>query len=104
MQLNTSRTLSPQGRRTRTLTALRRGVDTPLADWRVTALRQQFALVSQDVVLFNDSVAANVALGTGTGIYRGEGNPLNLPRFGVSQRTARNPELLSLRIFRGARS
>lgn len=37
--------------------------DTPLADWRVTALRQQFALVSQDVVLFNDSVAANVALG-----------------------------------------
>lgn len=37
--------------------------DTPLADWRVTALRQQFALVSQDVVLFNESVAANVALG-----------------------------------------
>ncbi len=37
--------------------------NTPLADWRVTALRQQFALVSQDVVLFNDSVAANVALG-----------------------------------------
>jgi subfamily B ATP-binding cassette protein MsbA len=36
---------------------------TPLVDWRVTALRQQFALVSQDVVLFNDSVAANVALG-----------------------------------------
>lgn len=43
------------------------------------------------------------ALGTGTGIYRGEGEPLNLPRFGVSQRTARNPELLSWRIFRGAR-
>ena len=36
----------------------------PLADWNVTALRRQFALVSQDVVLFNDSVAANVALGT----------------------------------------
>jgi subfamily B ATP-binding cassette protein MsbA len=35
----------------------------PLADWRVTALRQQFAVVSQDVVLFNDSVVANVALG-----------------------------------------
>ena len=34
-----------------------------LADWDVTVLRQQFALVSQDVVLFNDSVAANVALG-----------------------------------------
>jgi subfamily B ATP-binding cassette protein MsbA len=35
----------------------------PLADWDVKALRRQFALVSQDVVLFNDSVAANVALG-----------------------------------------
>jgi ATP-binding cassette, subfamily B, bacterial MsbA len=32
-------------------------------DWNVQALRQQFALVSQDVVLFNDSVAANVSLG-----------------------------------------
>jgi subfamily B ATP-binding cassette protein MsbA len=35
----------------------------PLAEWDVDALRQQFALVSQDVVLFNDSVAANVGLG-----------------------------------------
>ena len=35
----------------------------PLRDWDVDALRRQFALVSQDVVLFNDSVAANVALG-----------------------------------------
>lgn len=34
-----------------------------LADWDVRALRRQFALVSQDVVLFNDTVAANVALG-----------------------------------------
>ncbi|MEO7055876.1 MAG: ATP-binding cassette domain-containing protein, partial [Caldimonas sp.] len=34
-----------------------------LADWDVAALRRQFALVSQDVSLFNDSVAANVALG-----------------------------------------
>jgi len=34
-----------------------------LAEWNVEALRRQFALVSQDVVLFNDSVAANVALG-----------------------------------------
>jgi subfamily B ATP-binding cassette protein MsbA len=34
-----------------------------LPEWRVEALRRQFALVSQDVVLFNDSVAANVALG-----------------------------------------
>jgi subfamily B ATP-binding cassette protein MsbA len=35
----------------------------PLCDWDTRALRRQFALVSQDVVLFNDSVAANVALG-----------------------------------------
>lgn len=35
----------------------------PLAEWSLEALRQQFALVSQDVVLFNDSVAANVCLG-----------------------------------------
>jgi subfamily B ATP-binding cassette protein MsbA len=34
-----------------------------LAEWNVEALRRQFALVSQDVSLFNDSVAANVALG-----------------------------------------
>jgi subfamily B ATP-binding cassette protein MsbA len=37
----------------------------PLAEWNVAALRRQFALVSQDVVLFNDTVAANVSLGTG---------------------------------------
>ena len=36
----------------------------PLADWQLLALRRQFALVSQDVVLFNDTVAANVALGS----------------------------------------
>ena len=35
----------------------------PLPQWDLHALREQFALVSQDVVLFNDSVAANVALG-----------------------------------------
>jgi subfamily B ATP-binding cassette protein MsbA len=34
-----------------------------LRDWNVVALRRQMALVSQDVSLFNDSVAANVALG-----------------------------------------
>ena len=38
-----------------------------LADWQTDALRRQFALVSQDVVMFNDSVAANVALGTAPG-------------------------------------
>ncbi|HUP08146.1 MAG TPA: lipid A export permease/ATP-binding protein MsbA [Caldimonas sp.] len=35
----------------------------PLPEWDIAALRRQFALVSQDVVLFNDTVAANVALG-----------------------------------------
>jgi subfamily B ATP-binding cassette protein MsbA len=35
----------------------------PLPEWNVHALRRQFALVSQDVVLFNDSIAGNVALG-----------------------------------------
>jgi subfamily B ATP-binding cassette protein MsbA len=40
---------------------------TPLHDWDMTALRRQFALVSQDVILFNDSVAANVALGSEEG-------------------------------------
>jgi subfamily B ATP-binding cassette protein MsbA len=36
---------------------------TPLPQWQIAALRRQIALVSQDVSLFNDSVAANVALG-----------------------------------------
>jgi subfamily B ATP-binding cassette protein MsbA len=35
-----------------------------LAEWDIAALRRQFAFVSQDVVLFNDTVAANVALGS----------------------------------------
>ena len=35
----------------------------PLADWNLAALREQFALVSQDVVLFNDTVQANVCFG-----------------------------------------
>jgi subfamily B ATP-binding cassette protein MsbA len=34
-----------------------------LPEWDLNALRQQFALVSQDVVMLNESVAANVALG-----------------------------------------
>ena len=34
-----------------------------LPEWSIAALRRQFALVSQDVVLFNDSVAANVTMG-----------------------------------------
>ncbi|AVP57662.1 lipid A export permease/ATP-binding protein MsbA [Pulveribacter suum] len=35
----------------------------PVRDWDLASLRAQFALVSQDVVMFNDSIAANVALG-----------------------------------------
>ena len=31
--------------------------------WALPSLRAQFAMVSQDVVMFNDSIAANVALG-----------------------------------------
>ncbi|WP_409374705.1 lipid A export permease/ATP-binding protein MsbA, partial [Verminephrobacter aporrectodeae] len=34
-----------------------------LPDWDLRSLRAQFAMVSQDVVMFNDSIAANVALG-----------------------------------------
>ncbi len=37
------------------------GVELP--QWQLGALRRQFAFVSQDVVMFNDTVAANVALG-----------------------------------------
>ena len=34
-----------------------------LREWQINALRSQFALVSQHVVMLNDTVAANVALG-----------------------------------------
>ncbi|BCL76893.1 lipid A export ATP-binding/permease protein MsbA [Jeongeupia sp. HS-3] len=34
-----------------------------LTDYKLADLRRQFAMVSQDVVLFNDSVAANIAYG-----------------------------------------
>ncbi|GAB2481671.1 lipid A export permease/ATP-binding protein MsbA [Comamonas humi] len=34
-----------------------------IEQWDLRTLRSQFALVSQDVVMFNDTVAANVALG-----------------------------------------
>lgn len=35
----------------------------PLPKWDLRALRDQYALVSQEVILFNDSVAANVCFG-----------------------------------------
>jgi subfamily B ATP-binding cassette protein MsbA len=36
---------------------------TPVQDWPLGELRKQFAMVSQDVIMLNDTVAANVALG-----------------------------------------
>ena len=39
----------------------------PLADWDLRNLRQHFAMVSQEVIMFNDTLAANVALGDGEG-------------------------------------
>ena len=36
----------------------------PLHDYQLANLRQQIALVSQDVILFNDSVSANIAYGS----------------------------------------
>jgi subfamily B ATP-binding cassette protein MsbA len=35
----------------------------PLENWSLSSLREQFAFVSQNVVMLNDSIAANVALG-----------------------------------------
>lgn len=35
----------------------------PLPAWELGSLRSQYAMVSQDVVMFNDTIAANVALG-----------------------------------------
>jgi ATP-binding cassette, subfamily B, bacterial MsbA len=37
--------------------------DVDIREWEVNALRQQFSFVSQDVVMFSETVAANVALG-----------------------------------------
>ncbi|MCW5631853.1 MAG: lipid A export permease/ATP-binding protein MsbA [Rubrivivax sp.] len=41
-----------------------------LHDWDIAALRRQFAFVSQDVVLFNDTIAANVSLGEEADVVR----------------------------------
>jgi len=41
----------------------------PLPEWDLASLRRQFALVSQDVVMLNDSLAANVALGEAEGAF-----------------------------------
>jgi ATP-binding cassette, subfamily B, bacterial MsbA len=39
-----------------------------LKDWNLTSLRHQFSLVSQHVVMLNDTIANNVALGVNTGL------------------------------------
>jgi subfamily B ATP-binding cassette protein MsbA len=42
----------------------------PLTEWQLGSLRRQFAIVSQDVVMFNDTLAANVALGSEIDVKR----------------------------------
>ena len=37
--------------------------DVPLRDWSIAALRRQIAMVGQKVMLFDDSIAANIAYG-----------------------------------------
>jgi subfamily B ATP-binding cassette protein MsbA len=39
-------------------------------EWNLTALREQFALVSQDVVMLNESLAANITLGQALDMQR----------------------------------
>ena len=46
--------------------------DIPLTDIRLNSLRSNIALVSQDVVLFNDTVAANIAYGCVRDVKREE--------------------------------
>ncbi|MDH6594483.1 subfamily B ATP-binding cassette protein MsbA [Variovorax sp. TBS-050B] len=41
-----------------------------IAEWELRSLRAQFAMVSQDVVMLNDTLAANVALGADAEIDR----------------------------------
>jgi subfamily B ATP-binding cassette protein MsbA len=44
--------------------------DRPLGEYGLTALREQISLVSQDVVLFNDTIASNIAYGSLAGSPR----------------------------------
>ncbi|CAN5680831.1 lipid A export permease/ATP-binding protein MsbA [soil metagenome] len=41
--------------------------DHDIGEWQLASLRAQFAMVSQDVVMLNDTLAANVALGDASG-------------------------------------
>jgi len=44
----------------------------PLQDYRLANLRDQISLVSQEVILFNDSIAGNIAYGGLAGASRGD--------------------------------
>jgi ATP-binding cassette, subfamily B, bacterial MsbA len=60
----------------------------PLTDWDLASLRRQFAMVSQDVVMFNDTLAANVALGA-------EGRDIDEARVLAALQSANLGELLA---------
>jgi subfamily B ATP-binding cassette protein MsbA len=46
--------------------------DQPVQDYTLRALRNQISLVSQEVVLFNDSIAGNIAYGTLSAVSRAD--------------------------------
>ena len=46
--------------------------DRPVQDYRLTALRNQLSLVSQEVVLFNDTIAGNIAYGSLSAVSRAD--------------------------------
>ena len=46
--------------------------DRPVQDYRLTALRNQISLVSQEVVLFNDTIAGNIAYGSLSAVSRAD--------------------------------
>ncbi|MEQ1803450.1 MAG: lipid A export permease/ATP-binding protein MsbA [Gammaproteobacteria bacterium] len=46
--------------------------DRPVQDYTLTALRNQISLVSQEVVLFNDTIAGNIAYGTLSSVSRSD--------------------------------
>jgi len=46
--------------------------DRPVQDYRLSALRNQIGLVSQEVVLFNDTIAGNIAYGSLSAVSRAD--------------------------------
>jgi subfamily B ATP-binding cassette protein MsbA len=53
---------------------------TDIRDWHLPTLRRAIALVSQDTVLFNESIAHNVAFGDVAGGAQASGSPNDLAR------------------------